>query len=619
MCGIAGIVGAINPSHAEDNVTKMVNKLVRRGPDCDGIETLKGAVLGHRRLAIFDLSEAGRQPMISADGLVGLVFNGAIYNFHQLRKELITRGYSFHSQTDTEVLLHGYQEWGVENLISRLKGMFAFGLWDSRTQKLFLVRDRLGEKPLVFFARDKIMVFASTVSALRAAGFVSEIDENAVLDFLQYGFVTDERSIYRGAIKVRAGSIIEWSNGTISERQYWTPPIAKGGPAPNFEEAVEETEYRFVQSVKSRLYADVPVAAMLSGGIDSGLVCWAITKLGADVTAYTVGTPGDPWDETADAVDTAQSLGIRHEIFEMSGEDNRDIDDLISAYAEPFACSSALGMLRVSRAVSDSAKVLLTGDGGDDLFLGYPEHRNFWLAQQLAERLPAAAARSWLAYRRLIPRVGTVRRAAAFLDYATLGIHAVIDSHNTLSPYNRGGLLGERLLGFQERDAPIRWSPQCGQNILADFFTYHLHTRFVGEFMTKVDGATMYHSLEARSPFLDHTLWEFASSLPFKVRLHGGSLKAILRTITSRCISKHVARRRKSYFGIPVQRWLVNRWRARVEEVFRESLLEREGWINSTTALDLIDSSSRKGWAPMQLWYIFVLESWMRHQQDEMH
>ena len=303
----------------------------------------------------------------------------------------------------------------------------------------------------------------------------------------------------------------------------------------------------------------------------------------------------------------------------MSGEDNPDIDELISAYAEPFACSSALGMLRVSRAVSDSAKVLLTGDGGDDLFLGYPEHRNFWLAQKLADQLPMAATRFWHAYGRLIPRVGTVRRAAAFLDYATLGIDAVIDNHSTLSPYKRAGLLGERLLGCQKSEAPAGWSPQCGKNILEDFFTYHLHTRFVGEFMTKVDGATMYHSLEARSPFLDHTLWEFASSLPFEVRLHGGSLKAILRKMVSRRISKQVATRRKSYFGIPVQRWLVNRWRPRVEAVFRDSLLERDGWINSAATLDLIDSSSRKAWAPVQLWYIFVLESWMRYQQDQMY
>ena len=619
MCGIAGIVGLIPPSIAESSVRRMVRVLERRGPDSEGIEILDGAVFGHRRLAIFDLSEAGHQPMTSPNGVVGLVFNGAIYNFRELRKELIASGYTFRSKTDTEVLLHGYREWGIERLVGRLKGMFAFGLWDAGSRKLYLVRDRLGQKPLVYRVRDKVITFASTVQALKASGYVSELDQNALVDFLELGFVTDARTIYRDALKVPAASIIEWRDGNVFEQRYWSPPSVRTSPSLKFQEAVEETEHRFLQSVKNRLYADVPVAAMLSGGIDSGLVCWAITKLGADVTAYTVGTPGDPWDETADAIDTAQSLGIRHEVFEMSGGDSPDIDELISAYAEPFACSSALGMVRVSRTVSKSAKVLLTGDGGDDLFLGYPEHRNFWLAQKLGERLPTAATRFWRAYRHLIPRVGTVRRAAAFLDYAALGIDAVIDNHNTLSPYKRAGLLGERLLGFQKRSAPARFSPRCGKNILEDFFTHHLHTRFVGEYMTKVDGATMYHSLEARSPFLDHTLWEFASSLPFEVRLHGGWLKAILRTIASRRISKQVARRRKSYFGIPVQRWLVDRWRPRVEAVFRESLLERDGWINSTAALDLVDSSSRKAWAPVQLWYIFVLESWMRHQQDKMH
>jgi asparagine synthase (glutamine-hydrolysing) len=599
----------------------MIRVLERRGPDSEGIEILDGAaVFGHRRLAIFDLSEAGHQPMTSPDGVVGLVFNGAIYNFRELRKELIASGYTFRSKTDTEVILHGYREWGIECLVERLKGMFALGLWDGGSRKLYLVRDRLGQKPLVYRVRDKVITFASTVEALKASGCVSELDQDALVDFLEFGFVTDARTIYRGAQKVPAASIIEWHDGNIFEQKYWSPPrVRTSPPSLTFQEAVEETEQRFLQSVKTRLYADVPVGAMLSGGIDSGLVCWAITQLGADVTAYTVGTPGDPWDETADAIDTAQSLGIRHEVFEMSAENSPDIDELISAYAEPFACSSALGMLRVSRAVSSSAKVLLTGDGGDDLFLGYPEHRNFWLAQKLAERLPTAATRFWHAHRHLTPRVGTVRRAAAFLDYATLGIDAVIDNHNTLSSYKRAGLLGERLLGCQKKAAPACWLPQCGKNILEDFFTYHLHTRFVGEYMTKVDGATMYHSLEARSPFLDHTLWEFASALPFEVRLHGGWLKAILRTIARRRISKQVARRRKSYFGIPVQRWLVNQWRPQVEAVFRESLLESEGWVNSTAALDLIGSSSRKNWAPVQLWYIFVLESWMRHHQDKLH
>ena len=185
MCGIAGIVGLIPPSIAESSVRRMVRVLERRGPDSEGIEILDGAVLGHRRLAIFDLSEAGHQPMTSPDRVVGLVFNGAIYNFRELRKELIASGYAFRSKTDTEVLLHGYREWGIEHLVARLKGMFAFGLWDGGSRKLYLVRDRLGQKPLVYRVRDKVITFASTVQALKASEYVSELDQNALVDFLE--------------------------------------------------------------------------------------------------------------------------------------------------------------------------------------------------------------------------------------------------------------------------------------------------------------------------------------------------------------------------------------------------------------------------------------------------
>jgi asparagine synthase (glutamine-hydrolysing) len=616
MCGIAGIIGAIDPLDAENKVKKMVKVLARRGPDSQGIEKLDGAVLGHRRLAIFDLSDAGRQPMISPDRSVAVVFNGAIYNFRDLRKELIDLGYSFGSNTDTEILLHGYREWGIDRLVSKLTGMFAFGLWDGSRRKLFLVRDRLGEKPLIFATRNRQIAFASTVTPLREAGFVDEIDEDAIGDFLAFGFVTDQRSIYRRATKVPAGSMIEWSDGRMLQRQYWTPAINKRSPGPSFQEAVEETEHLILRSVKERLYADVPVGVTLSGGIDSALVCWAIKKLGSDITAYTVGTPGDPWDETNDAVATARSLGIQHRILEMSGEIGPEIDELVSAYAEPFACSSALGMLIVSRAMAQSVKVVLTGDGGDDLYLGYPEHRHFWLAQKLSSTLPLPLAKFWPLSRPLIPEIGMLRRASAFLDYATVGLTAIADRQASLSAYTSGNLLGDRLSNRCFANPTVTFRSDGGRRVLDDFLQYHLKTRFVGEYLTKVDGATMYHALEARSPFLDHRLWEFASALPFELLLCGGSLKAILRALVSQRISKQVAIRSKKGFGIPVHRWIVGRWRPQVESLFRNSILEKEGWLNSNATLRLLAGSVQNGSAPLQLWYLFVLESWMQHQSE---
>jgi asparagine synthase (glutamine-hydrolysing) len=621
MCGIAGVVTSLEMRGGTDDerVARMIRALARRGPDGAGLERWPRAAFGHRRLAIFDLSEAGRQPMLSEDGTLGIVFNGAIYNFRDLRAELEARGCAFRSQTDTEVLLHGYREWGIDALVARLHGMFAFGLWDERAQKLFLVRDRLGVKPLVYAASaDGSLGFASNVRALRAAGFVGEIDAQAIAEYLEFGFVTDGRSIYEGALKVPAATIIEWSatDATARARTYWSPPVASESGAPTFAEAVEEVERLFLRAVEMRLFADVPVGALLSGGVDSSLVCWAIAHLGGDVTAYTIGTPNDPLDETADARATADALGISHRVLDLSADDAPDVSELAAAYAEPFACSSALGMLRVSRAVAPSATVLLTGDGGDDVFLGYPEHRYLWLAGKLASRTPEAAANLWLKARGAWPRRGLMRRAASFFDYTTGGLGAVASARDGLPVYERDSLLGERLAGATLAQRNIRWSLESGRNVLAEFLEYDRRTRFVGEYLPKVDGATMHYALEARSPFLDQALWEYAASLPLALRLHGRRLKAILREVARRRIGERVARGRKRGFGIPAGRWMTGRWRARVVETFSDSVLAAEGWIRTDAVLKKFAREAEQGEASLQTWYLFVLENWLRHEQS---
>jgi asparagine synthase (glutamine-hydrolysing) len=616
MCGIAGIAGFEEQRSAQEVVWRMTCALTRRGPDGAGLEVWPACVLGHRRLAIFDLSDAGRQPMLTPDGQVGVVFNGAIYNFRALRHELEAQGCVFHSQTDTEVLLHGYRAWGIDGLVIRLRGMFAFGLWDERARKLFLVRDRLGVKPLIYATTPNNQIaFASTLRALRHAGLVGEIDEQAVVDYLEFGYVPDGRSIYAGAAKVPAATIVEWSpDHAPRTRSYWTPPVAQTDKAPSFDEAVEETERLFLRAVEMRLFADVPVGSLLSGGVDSSLVCWAIAKLGGDVTAFTVGTPGDPWDETADARATAAALGIKHRVLALSSDDAPAVDELVTAYAEPFACASALGMLSVSRAVKGEATVLLTGDGGDDVFLGYPEHKHFDLAARLARHLPAPAASVWRAGGSYLPRVGPLRRAASFLNYATGGLGAVACAHDGLSVYQQHNLLGERLRDATVEQRLIPWSHASGRQLLTEFLDYDRSTRFVGEYLTKVDGATMHYALEARSPFLDQDLWESAARLPYEVRLRGGQLKAILRELARRHLGERVARGRKRGFGVPVQRWLGGRWRCAVEEALRDGLLARAGWIRPDAAAALLKRAAQTGWTPIQLWYIFVLESWLRHE-----
>jgi asparagine synthase (glutamine-hydrolysing) len=617
MCGIAGYIGEPDLQASEQVVRRTTSALAHRGPNGEGIETWPLGTFGHRRLSIFDLSDAGRQPMISSDGETGVVFNGAIYNFIELRKELRSHGCIFKSQTDTEVLIHGYKVWGFDAMIERLRGMFAIGLWDNRIRKLFLVRDRLGVKPLLYTCRNGKVAFASTARALVSSGIVSEIDREAIAEYLEFGYVTDERSIYKGVSKLPAGHILEWENGRITTRSYWTPPTPTETEAIDFHSAVEETERLFLQAVERRLQADVPVGTLLSGGVDSSLVCWAVSKLGGNIKAFTVGTPGDAWDESIDARKTAEFLKINHQIIELSPDAAPDVEDLVSAYGEPFACASSLGMLNVSQAVKESATVLLTGDGGDDVFLGYPEHLNFWRATRIANVLPASAEKIWAASRGLFPDNGRLRRVRSFLDYTTGGIGAAIRVRDGLPEYFKHGLLGERLRDAQVSQRNKPRSLESARDLLSDFLKYDLHNRFVGEYLTKVDGATMFHSLEARSPFLDQDLWEFASRLPYHVRLHGGQLKAVLRELARKRLGERVSSGRKRGFGIPVQRWIAGKWQHRVREALSESILAKEGWISSSSSLRYLDLAVQNGEATRQLWYLFVLETWMRKESND--
>jgi len=617
MCGIAGIIGNRDRQAAREKVGRMLKALEHRGPNDVGIEVWDGAILGHRRLSIFDLSAAGHQPMLTPDGKIGVIFNGAIYNFRQLRAELEQKNYKFKSETDTEVLLYGYQEWGFDKLVAKINGMFAIALWDDLRKTLFLVRDRLGVKPLAFAVENGAIAFASTVRALKAAGYGGDLDETGVAEYLEFGFLTDNFSIYKNIEKLAAGEILEWRDGRIIEKRiYWDVPKTPSETTISFAEAVEETERLFLQAVEKRLQADVTIGALLSGGIDSSLVCWAIKQLGGDVTAFTVGTPNDVFDETNIAAQTAKQLGIKHEVLELSADKPPNIDELVKAYAEPFACASALGMLGISKEVTKSATVLLTGDGGDDIFLGYPEHKHYLTAGKLARSSPDFAADLWRKTRRIVPQVGTIKRAVSFLDYSFGGLGAVGQARDGLPVYERNNLLGERLKDVSLSHRQMDWTIESGRNLLAEFLEYDRETRFVGEYLPKVDGGTMFYALEARSPFLDTELWEFAAKLPFGMRLHNGKSKAILREIVRRRIGEKLASGKKQGFIVPVQKWLAEHWKAHFVEILRDSILEKEGWINVKPALKLLENSIPKNWSPRQLWFIFVLESWLRFEKN---
>jgi asparagine synthase (glutamine-hydrolysing) len=551
--------------------------------------------------------------MLSADGRTGVAFNGCIYNFRAIRAELEAKGRRFRSQCDTEVLVEGYLEWGIDALLPRLHGMFAFAIWDDVKQTLFLARDRLGVKPLLYRDASGSIEFASTLQALFATGIEREVDPQSVMDFLDLGCVTDHRCIVNGVSKLPPATLLEWRDGRSSTRTYWDLPAFGEAPGITFVDAVDQTEQLLIESVRLRLTSDVPIGALLSGGIDSTLVCWALAQLNTDVRAFTVGTPGDPSDESADAAAIARQLGIRHEIVAIDTAEAPPMNDLLAAFGEPFASSSALGVLRVSEAVRPKATVLLTGDGGDDVFLGYPFFRNAYAARELANSVPAFAAAAWPAIRPLASLIPPFRRGRNFLDYALGGIGPYARVRNGIPWFSAHGILGERLRGrtVPHREVPASFA--SARNILADVFQFHRRMHFTSEFMPKVDGGTMHYSLEARAPFLDQKLWEFAVRLSPDVHFHGGQMKAVLREIVRRRIGPDVAFRRKQGFTIPVESWLATKWRVQLEALRQPNVLTTDGWFEPAPLTRAIDSALAAQKIPHQLWYLVVLENWMRH------
>ncbi len=594
----------------------MLPAMARRGPDAEGyydwFSASNATGFGHRRLAILDLSPAGAQPMLSRDGSVGVVFNGCIYNFHEIRTELEHLGHSFRSQCDTEILIEGYLEWGLDRLLPRLHGMFAFAIWDAPKQRLSIARDRLGVKPLVYRVWNGNIAFASTLRALEGLGFHTEIDPASLLEFLDVGFVTDERSIFQGVHKLPAGTLLEWENGRASERVYWSLPRFGQDNSIQFEDAVAETERLLVEAVRLRLISDVPIGALLSGGIDSTLVCWALSKLGANTHTFTVGTPGDPGDESLDAQDIARRLGVPHEIVHLDTNQPPPLDELVDAFSEPFASTSALGMLRVSQAVKPKATVLLTGDGGDDVYLGYPFQFNAWRAQKLARSVPAFTPGIYSAIRPLLSAIPRLKRARSLLDYAMGGIGAYGRVRIGLPYYKENNLFGDRLRSGTVAYREVAASFESARDLVAEVFEFHKRMHFTSEFMTKVDGSTMYYSLEARAPFLDQKIWEFASRISPEVHFRGGKYKAILREIVRRRVGPDVAFRRKQGFTVPVERWLATKWADRLAELKGETLLVKQGWFERKPLSAAIDKALKQDEIPVQLWYVLVLESWLR-------
>jgi asparagine synthase (glutamine-hydrolysing) len=569
MCGIVGIVerDPIRPV-LEADLDQMIRTLVHRGPDEEGSVRLPGLGLGMRRLSIVDLA-GGSQPFSSEDGSIQLVANGEIYNFQELRRELETRGHAFRSRSDIEVLVHAYEEYGVE-FLPRVRGMFALALWDGRTRTLLAARDAAGEKPLYYTLTPRGLLLASEIKALLTRGEVSrELDLEALDQFLTYEYVIAPRTIFSGIRKLPAAHYLIYRDNEVTVRRYWS--AADVVPrAWNDADATEALRAALTRAVERQMMADVPVGVFLSGGIDSSAVA-AFMAAGAGpdrpVQSFSMGFADGSYNELPYAREVAAHLGTRHREGTVTPDVVTLFEKLVVHLDEPFADVSLFPTYLVSRMAREHVKVVLTGDGGDELFGGY----DAYVAQQLAGRLERVAPRFAL---RLLDRMaavlppsekkkGLVNKTRRFLSGiaqapADIGQYRWM---TFLSPASRARLYTPRLreaLASRDVYAPVR--EVFGEAAASDPLNHQLYADLriylADDILVKVDRMSMATSLETRAPFLDLDLMELAFSMPGTLKIRGGERKYILKRAMEGRLPARILERRKEGFSIPMKNWL---------------------------------------------------------------
>ena len=551
MCGIAGVIGSAD---ARGQVTRMIAALAHRGPDGSGVfEFGPSAALGHARLAILDLSPAGAQPMTSRDGRWTIVFSGEVFNYRELRGELSE--VLWRSSSDTEVLLEACAAWGIERALGRSIGMFAFALWDARDRELTLARDRLGEKPLVYFEDGRTLAFASELKALRDF-HDGHLDRAALEVYLALGYVPAPLAIFQSIRKLPAGHRLRWKDGHSGVERWWFPERAVPAVSRTRAERREEARGLISDAVRLRLRSDVPVALALSGGVDSTVIAAEAAGHGTRADAFTVIADGDETDLFY-ARHAAQRFGLRHEVLRAPAASAAErILDAAGHFDEPFADSSALSSLELARALNGRYKVILNGDGGDEAFGGYRHYTRIALKQAVK----AAAA-----------GVGLVDGKGA------TGVY--VESKVTFREGERASLLRQhssagafsRLL---EQDEFLSACPGGGALKHALWTDRHLH--LANDLTHKMDMALGAYGLEGRSPFLDHRIVEWTHQLPVDDLVRGGNKKILLREAYGRELPQEISMRPKHGFGAPVETWLAGPLREMVHELLPCSLLDPE-------------------------------------------
>ena len=626
MCGIAGFADSVACQGAHGRagadfalVHSMCDVIRHRGPDDEGIHVEAGIGLGMRRLSIIDLS-TGHQPIHNEDRTVWVVFNGEIYNYRELRTELEARGHRFYTSSDTETIVHAYEQWG-EGVFRRLRGMFAIALWDAHQRTLWLARDRAGIKPLHYVQCGERLYFGSEVKSLIAAGAVDrEIDLEALDHYLSYLYAPRDRSMFKGVRKLPPGHWLKWRNGSAEVRQFWAISNTEDFRGSD-RDAAAALRAVLADAVRSHMVSDVPLGAFLSGGVDSSVVVGLMAEASdRPVKTFSIGFDEPQFDEVAHARTVAAHFGTDHHEFVVRPDGLSILDRLIDHFDEPFADSSAIPTWYVSEIARRHVTVVLSGDGGDELFGGYDRYVPHPRVARF-DRVPVPGKRRLAAA--LWPLLPHGARGKNFLRHVARDDGGrYLDSIAFFQPDERNGLYspdvtralaGSRAEGTLGRHfARFAGLPLHGRLMRFDFETY-----LPEDVLTKVDRMSMAHSIESRVPLLDNEVIDFASTLPSSMKIRNGRRKHVLKEAAALLLPPAILNRRKQGFGVPLGVW----FRGGLTEVFSDVLssarTRQRGYFRPAFVERIVrEHLSGKRDHTLRLWQLLVFELWHRHYLD---
>lgn len=626
MCGITGIVhfNQERPVERED-IRRMNDRLVHRGPDGEGIWISGPVGLGHRRLSIIDLSDAGRQPMFNEDESIVLVFNGEIYNFQELRASLLDRGHRFRSNSDSEVILHLYEEKGIECL-QQLRGMFAFAIWDEAKQRLFLARDRVGKKPLKYTIHNQRFIFASELKAiLSLPGIPREEDEAAIHYYLNFGYCPAPYTGLKGIHKLPPAHYAVIENGTLHIERYWQLSNAR-----KEEKSEEEWCEAIVQSLREavtlRLISDVPLGVFLSGGLDSSVIAALMAQASpAPVKTFTIGFPESDFDETYLARKVAEKYSTDHHELRIEPKETDIFPTLVHLYEEPYSDSSALPTYYVAQTACRFVTVALNGDGGDENFVGYERYSLYEKVERVSRWLLPFGGKTVAEFLSRVPFLPSPFARAARAGRTLLDrdpVKRYIKYVSFFDSYLQQNLYSPDWLNRLARCDPTNYyrdsflSPQAGHSNVeracyADFNNY-----LPGALLPKVDIATMAHSMESRSPFLDHTFLELTSTIPADLKLKNGEKKYIYRKAIRNLIPGELLRHRKMGFGIPIHDWFAGSLRTMAWDSLLGERARARGTFRAETIRGLLEEHDHEKNRGYYIWLLLALEEWRKQYLD---